>query len=272
MGRRIPDNPGENYKTVLIYTMDQDHKMGLIRHFLSEGRYEDAFVLAAEPGMCLRQGRLHRNVLGEAIARPVPLWVIERILTMCPKAAENVDAEGFTPLHQAVNSGRPDQPELVKMLLPAFPGAAAIQNRAGLLPILTSVIKYPDLDTFHLLCDAYPTGLLATDDCGRNLLHYAVLQSYEISSAILDRRPDAISEKDGAGWMPIHMFCDGNVNANGRAFEIFWLLYNVYPEAVHAPLDEEDGSIVHLAVKNWRLPEEITDFLMRVFPEAVAKL
>jgi hypothetical protein len=250
--------------------MDPDHKMGLIRHFLSEGRYEDMFTLAAEPGMCLRQGRLGRNVLGEAIARNAPLWVIERILTMCPKAAENVDVEGFTPLHQAISSDY--QPELVKMLLPAFPGAAAIRNRDGLLPILTSVIKYPDLETFHLLCDAYPAGLVATDDCGRGLLHHAVLRSYVISKAILDRRPDAIKDQDGAGWMPIHMFCDGNVNPNGRAREIFWMLYNAYPMAIHAPLDEEDGSIVHLAVQNCQFPEEITDFLMREVPEQAAKV
>ena len=247
--------------------MDPENKMMLVRHFLSEGRYEDALVQAT--GICLYRGRLWRNPLGEAIARSAPLWVIELFLVLCPEAAENVDAEGFTPLHQAVNSGQTD---LVKMLLPAFPGAATIRNRDGLLPIFTSVIKYPDLETFRLLYEAYPAALTVTDDCGRNLLHHAVMQSFEISKAILDRRPDAVSEKDGAGWMPIHMLCDGNVNANGRAFEIFWLLYSAHPAAVYAPLDEEDGSIVYLAVKNWRLPEEITDFLMRAVPEQVAKL
>jgi len=247
--------------------------MMLIRHFLSGGRYEDAFALAAEPGMCLYRDRLHRNTLGEAIARDAPLWVIERILTMCPEAAENVDANGFTPLHQAINSGRPDQTELVKMLLPAFPGAAAIKNRDDLLPIFTSVIKYPDLETFHLLCDAHPAGLSEQGDCGRILLHHVVLRSSVISRAILERYPDAVSETDGAGWMPIHMFCNSVGLLSEKSREIFWMLYNAYPEAIHAPLDEvEDGSIVHLAVQNWQLPGDITAFLMKELPAAAAMM
>ena len=251
--------------------MDPENKMMLIRHFLSEGCYEEAFTHAGEPGMCLHRGRLGRNVLGEAIAREAPLWVIERFLMMCPAAAENVDAEGFTPLHQAVNSSRVDQPELVRMLLPAFPGAATRKNRDGLLPIFTSVIKYPDLGTFHLLCDAYPDCLVKTDDCGRNLLHHAVLVSLSISKAIMQLRPDAIKDADGADWLPIHIFCHSGKINNAR--EIFWLLYNAYPGAVHVPLDEaEDGSIVHLAVQNWLLPEDISDFLIKECPEAAAKL
>ena len=251
--------------------MAVEYKMMLVRHFLSEGRYEDALALAAEPGLCLLRGRLYRNVLGEAIARDVPLWVIERLLIMCPEAAQNVDAEGSTPLHQAVNSSRMDQPDLVKILLPAFPGAAAIRNRDGFLPIFTSVIKYPELETFRLLRDAYPDSLVKEDDCGRTLLHHAVLVSFSISKAILELRPDAIKDADGAGWMPIHMFCNsGKIN---MAREIFWLLYNAYPEAVHEPLDEtEDGTIVHLAVQNWLLPDEIADFLIKEMPEAAAKL
>jgi len=246
--------------------------MMLIRHFLSEERYEDAFALAAAPGMCLQQGRLKRNVLGEAIAKDAPLWVIERILTMCPEAAANVDAEGFTPLHQAIKSGRPDQTELVKMLLPAFPGAAAIKNNEDILPIFTSVIKYPDLETFHLLCDAHPGGLSETDDCGRSLLHHAVLRSLDISKAILERYPDAVSEMDRAGWMPIHMFCASVGLLAEKSREIFRLLYNAHPEAVYAPLDEkEDGSIVHLAIKNWLLPDDIMEFLIKELPEAAAK-
>ena len=251
--------------------MDPEYKMMLARHFLSEGRYEDAFVQAE--GMCLKQGRLHRNVLGEAVARDVPLWVIERLLKMCPEAAQNVDVDGFTPLHQAINSGRPDQTELVKMLLPAFPGAAAIKNRDGLLPIFTSVIKYPDLETFHLLCDAYPDSLAKEDDCGRTLLHHAVLRSFVISKAILDRRPDAVEDVDGGGWMPIHMFCNSVGLLAEKSREIFRLLYNAHPDAIHAPLDEEeDGSIVHLAIQNWILPGDITAFLIKELPEAAAKL
>jgi hypothetical protein len=251
--------------------MTEEYKIGLIRHFLSEGRYEDACVLAAAPGMCLYRGRLHRNVLGEAIIRDAPLWVIERILAICPEAAKNVDAEGFTPLHQAITSGRPDQTELVKILLPAFPDAAAIPNRGHLLPIFTSVMKYPDMETFRLLYDAYPDSLAKEDDCGRTLLYHAVLVSFGISKAILELRPDAIKDVDGAGWLPIHMFCNsGTIN---MAREIFWLLYNAYPEAVYAPLDEvEDGTIVHLAVQNWLLPDDIADFLIKELPEAAAKL
>jgi hypothetical protein len=253
--------------------MSSDYNMMLIRHFLSEGRYEDAFALAAAPGMCLKRGRLHRNVLGEAIAKYVPLWVIDRILTMCPEAAQNVDADGLTPLHQAINSGREDQTDLVKLLLPAFPGAAAIKDRNDLLPIFTSVTKYPDLETFHLLCDAHPAGLSEMDDCGRTLLHYAVLRSLDISKAILDRYPDAASETDGAGWKPIHMFCDSVGLLPEKSREIFWLLHNAYPDAIHAPLDEiEDGTIVHLAVQNWLLPEDITGFLKKELPAAAAKL
>ena len=57
------------------------------------------------------------------------------------------------------------------------------------------------------------------------------------------------------------------------AREIFWLLYNAYPEAVYAPLDEvEDGSIVHLAVQNWLLPEDIPNFLIKELPEMAGKL
>lgn len=250
--------------------MDPQYKMMLVRHFLAEGRYEDAVVQAT--GICLHRGRLGRNPIGEAVAKDVPLWVIERLLTMCPEAAENVDIDGFTPLHQAINSGRPDQTELVKMLLPAFPGAAAIKNRYGLLPIFTSVSKYPDLETFHLLCDAYPTGLSESDDCGRTLMHHAVLRSLDISKAILDRRPDAASDADGAGWMPIHMFCNSVGLLAEKSREIFRLLYNAHPEAIHAPLDEEeDGSIVHLAIQNWILPGDITAFLIKKLPEAAAK-
>ena len=251
--------------------MDPEYKMMLVRHFLSEGRYEDTIALAAEPGMCLHRGRLYRNVLGEAIIRDAPLWVIERILAICPEAAKNVDADGFTPLHQAITSGRPDQPELVKMLLPAFPGAATIPNRDGFLPIFTSVIRYPDMETFRLLYDADPASLAKEDHCGRTLLYHAVLTSFGISKAILELRPDAIKDVDGAGWLPIHMFCNsGKIN---MAREIFWLLYNAYPEAVHAPLDEvEDGTIVHLAVQNWLLPEDIQNFLIKELPEMAGKL
>ena len=251
--------------------MDTPQNMMLIRHMLSEGRYEEALALAAAPGMCLRQGRLRRNVLGEAIAKDVPLWVIERILALCPEAAENVDANYLTPLHQAIKSGRPDQTELVKMLLPAFPGAAAIPNNDGFLPIFTLVSKYPDLETFRLLYDAHPGGIYDADEYGRTLLHHAVLTSFGISKAILELRQDAASDTDGAGWMPIHTFCkSGKIN---MAREIFWLLYNAYPEAVHAPLDEaEDGTIVHLAVQNWLLPDDITAFLVKELPEAAGKL
>ena len=259
-----------NYKTVLI-SMPSDYDIMLIRHFLSEGRYEDAFTLAAAPGMCLRRGRLHRNVLGEAIVREVPLWVIERILMMCPEAAQNVDADGLTPLHQGIKSGY--EKDFVKMLLAAFPGAAAIKNREGLLPIFTSVIKYSDLDIFHLLCDAHPAGLSEMDDCGRILLHHAVLLSLDISKAILERYPDAVSETDGAGWMPIHMLCNSVGLLPEKSREIFWMLYDAHPEAIHAPLDEsEDGSIVHLAVQNWLLPEDITVFLMKELPADSAKM
>jgi len=251
--------------------MDLEYKMMLVRHFLSEGRYEEAIALAAEPGMCLHRGRLYRNVLGEAIIRDAPVWVIARILEICPEAAKNVDAEGFTPLHQAITSSRMDQSEIVKILLPAFPGAAAIPNRDHLLPIFTSVMKYPDMETFRLLYDAYPAGIVETDDYGQSLLHHAILTSFNISKAILELRPDAIKDADGAGWLPIHMFCHrGKIN---MVREIFWLLYNAYPEAVHVPLDEvEDGTIVHLAVQNWLLPDDITDFLIKELPEAAAKL
>jgi len=251
--------------------MASNYNMMLIRHFLSEGLYKEAFAQAAAPGMCLYRGRLHRNALGEAIIRDTPLWVIEHLLMMCPEAAQNVDAEGSTPLHLAISSSRVDQPELVKMLLPVFPGAAAMKNRDGVLPIFTSVIKYPNLETFNLLCDAHPASLIAKDDCGRNLLHHAVLTSFSISKAILERRPDAVKDTDGGGWMPIHMFCDSG--KSNMAQEIFWLLYKTYPAALHAPLDEaDDGSIAHLAVQNWLLPADITEFIIKQVPEAAGKL
>ena len=233
--------------------MDSTQNMMLIRHMLSEGRYDDAIAMAAVPGMCLHRGRIGRNVLGEAIARHVPFWVIERILKMCPEAAENVDAYGLTPLHQAINSGREDQTELVKMLLPAFPGAAAIPNRDGLLPLFTSVSKYPCLETFHLLFDAYPAGLVEKDEFGQNLLHNAVLTSFSISKAIIGLWPGALKEADNAGLLPLHLFCKSGRSANAR--EIFWLLYHANPE-------EQDGTIIQLAVQNWSLPDEIPNFLI----------
>jgi hypothetical protein len=71
--------------------------------------------------------------------------------------------------------------------------------------------------------------------------------------------------------MPIHIFCDSVGLLAEKSREIFWLLYTAYPEAIHAPLDEaEDGSIVHLAVQNWLLPGDITDFLMKELPVAAA--
>ena len=242
--------------------MDATQNMMIIRHFLSEGRYEDVFSLAAEQGMCLHRGRIGRNILGEAIARDVPLWVIERLLKMCPEAAQNVDAYGLTPLHQAINSGRPDQTDLVKMLLPAFPGAAAIKERDGFLPIFTSVIKYPDLETFHLLIDAYPAGLVEKDESGRNLLHNAALTSFSITKAILEMRPAALKEVDNAGMLPLHLFCKSGRSANAR--EIFWLLYNAYPQAMD---EERNESIVQLAVQNWSLPDEIPNFLIGTVPQ-----
>lgn len=253
--------------------MDSNNTMMLIRHFLSEGRYEDAIIQTAKPGMSLYRGLLGRNALGEAVVREAPLWLIEQLLMMCPDAVCNLDVYGNTILHLAIVSERPDQIELVKMLLAAFPDAAATKDRDGLLPIFTSVIRYPNLACFHLLCDAHPSSLVAIDDCGRTLLHHAVLRSFDISAAIMVRRPDAIRKADGAGWYPLHMFCCSTGVADGKAREIFWLIYYAYPEAAHAPLDkEEDGSIVHLAVQNRLLPEDIKIFLMNQCPESAAML
>ena len=73
--------------------------------------------------------------------------------------------------------------------------------------------------------------------------------------------------------MPIHMFCNSVGLVAEKSREIFWLLYAAHPDAIHAPLDEtEDGSIVHLAVQNWLLPGDITDFLMKELPAAAAMM
>jgi hypothetical protein len=253
--------------------MEPEHTMMLIRHFISEGRYEDAITQTAMPGMSMYRGRLGRNALGEAVVRKAPLWVIEQLLMMCPDAVCNLDVYGNTILHLAIVNEHPDQIELVKMLLTAFPDAAAIKDRDGFLPIFTSVIRHPNLACFHLLCDAHPTSLVAMDDCGRTLLHHAVLRSFDISAAIMVRRQDAIRKADSAGWHPLHIFCNETGEENGKAREIFWLIYYAYPEAAHAPLDkEEDGSIVHLAVQNRFLPEDIKIFLLKQCPESAAML
>ena len=141
-------------------------------------------------------------------------------------ANNHATAEGYYPIHYAIDVGDRDKP------------AAAV-----------------DIVQFLLNCDP---GQKFKQFHGQPLLHYACGRKYnesnveagiQIIKILLDANPDSIRSENDDGWMPLHALCNINFEKNETAaIQILKLLIEKYPEAVRHPCSNGDLPI-HFAAE-----------------------
>eukprot|EP00587_Corethron_hystrix_P000971 CAMPEP_0113306578 /NCGR_PEP_ID=MMETSP0010_2-20120614/5772_1 /TAXON_ID=216773 ORGANISM="Corethron hystrix, Strain 308" /NCGR_SAMPLE_ID=MMETSP0010_2 /ASSEMBLY_ACC=CAM_ASM_000155 /LENGTH=1123 /DNA_ID=CAMNT_0000161271 /DNA_START=281 /DNA_END=3652 /DNA_ORIENTATION=- /assembly_acc=CAM_ASM_000155 len=142
----------------------RDHKWVTVMEFVSSN---PDLVLFSSPNK--KQNIVH--ILARQKAT-VPESTMSKIITMRPKAAGCSDDRGCLPLHYAAAFG--NKPQIIKILLNAYPQGAMTRNLQGNYPLhLAAALGDYGKDSFFLLLQAYPHAIKGSNQNLQTPLHLA---------------------------------------------------------------------------------------------------
>ena len=98
------------------------------------------------------------------------LGIVKIILDAFPEAAAKKDGGGLFPLHIAVSN---ENPEVVKIILDAHPQAAAGKDNMGSSPLHYAAGHNANPDVIRMILDAYPQAAAKKDKYGSRPVDYA---------------------------------------------------------------------------------------------------
>ena len=242
------------------------------------------------PHDCLRDHTLEPDA--------VKLW-----LTHHPRVARERDqVDENLLLHVAVINAT-NHPLTIALLLDAYPEAAALPNKDGMLPLHLATCWGANHEVVGLLLEAYPAGATAPDPRGRLPLHMAVQDGYiytppnlafclryhashEVVSMLLQKHPSGPSTADNGGRLPLHKALE----SKGHSYEdaqrqdvptgatdhdpnltVVKLLLEAYPLAAEA-LDSDRWAPLHVYMTFPRaIKHDVVVALIEAGPEAVCR-
>lgn len=159
------------------------------------------------------------------------LELIDRIISVNPKALETPDRRGWLPIHHGAMA---NSYKSTKFLLERYPEGAKVSQDDGFLPLHMAVyFDDIDLEVVAMLLDAYPEGAKHKSTDGRTPLHVAVQNScldLSVIRLLVSSNPEAVQETTSKGQLPLHL-CLENEHCT---FEIFSFLLQSFPGAVCA--------------------------------------
>ena len=123
---------------------------------------------------------------------PQRLAIVKCLLDADPGAAALTCVDGDTALHMA--TVQECEIQLLELLVEAHAGAAMVQNDIGLLPLHTACYSKKSLDTVKLLLKVYPMGARITSETGLLPVNIAAeYSSAEVLELVLQAYPEGIN-------------------------------------------------------------------------------
>ena len=161
-------------------------------------------------------------------------FVVQALLDAHPEGAKQEGSDGWLPIHLAAAFQASDA--VVKALLVANPSGAEGEGSGGWLPIhLAAALQSADgadKEADLVLLAANPMGAKEKDCDGRLPLHYAAWTgaSDAVVRALLAAHPDGAKEKDCTGRLPLNFALE-----NKASDSVVQALLAVYPlDALYA--------------------------------------
>lgn len=204
-------------------------------------------------------------------ARP-PLYLVERLLQLAPGAAKVQDRwEKSLPLHIACLHGA--SPEVVRVLLEAYPEAAAVRDKEGRIPLFITCNNKASPDVVKVLVEVYPQAAEVHDKHGNLALHHALANDScpGIVKILLETYPNAmkISNDETSpellvesifGTMALHP--QRQTTAFRQAVERFGRRLSYKSSPLHTACKRGSKlEVLHLLLKAYPKSAECRDFL-----------
>ena len=202
-------------------------------------------LLAAFPAGVCHEARHGWTPLSLAIVYASSIEVFVALLECWPDGARHrVEALACLPLHLAAKHRAP--PRVIRLLLSAYPGAAAERDADDRLPLHLAAANHADSAVVSLLLHAYPTACATVDVNAMLPLHLAAQNeaSGSVVEVLLHAHPPAARTVTGGDRLPLHLAV-----ANHAPSEAIRALLHVYQHA--AAQRTSDGLLpLHVASEN----------------------
>jgi len=156
--------------------------------------------------------------LHHACANGASPEVIKILIDAYPEGKIHQDTQSRTPLHFYVTRGSVDNVAsmTVNAQLLSDTGAAALADRAGMLPMHYACAYGSHPAVLEVLGNVYPESLTAKEDNGRTPMHLAMVNAHRAASpntlAFLLSSEEArstINTRDRDGFLPLHLLALG---------------------------------------------------------------
>jgi len=205
--------------------------------------------------------------------------ILEKMVRLYPEACVKKDKEKNTPLHSACECRTKDLPKIVKLLLDADTKgvAAKTRDREGNLPIHSAAEKKnPSPEVVIMLIDAYPEGLKTKDRDGNLPLHSAVENRFEFPTKVYTKMlrlfPGAMKIMDKEKNTPLHSACENISSA--KLIEVLTLMLSLDEGRSAASIRDKDGNLaIHSASEskklNGKVQAMVVDMLCDAHPESL---
>ena len=130
---------------------------------------------------------------------------VQALLDAHPEAANQVDCDGWLPIHLAAALQASDF--VVQALLDAHPEGAKQEGSDGWLPIHLAAAFQASDAVVRALLNAHPEGAKRAGSDGWLPIHLAAaFQATEfVVQALLDAHPEGAKQEGSDGWLPIHL-------------------------------------------------------------------
>jgi ankyrin repeat protein len=197
--------------------------------------------------------------------------VLEKMIQVYPEACAVKDKQKNTPLHSACECRTKDLAKIVRMLLNADTNgvAAKTKDREGNLPIHSAAEKKnPSPDVVMMLIDAYPKGLHLKDRDGNLPIHSVLENPFSFPTSVVEKmlavNPDSTKVKDKDGNTPLHSACECRTK---NLPKIVKLLLDADPQAVASKTKDKDGQLpIHSACNRSKISTLVVAMLVEASP------
>jgi hypothetical protein len=117
-------------------------------------------------------------LLGSNFSEGFILPVLKALIESCSEGLKAANVDGCLPLHLCLSQYHV-VPEVVLMVLTAFPGAAGVKNKAGMIPLFLCVMRDDSsAEICKHLCKAYPDGPSTVNRTDSYPLHFAAKRQW----------------------------------------------------------------------------------------------
>ena len=197
--------------------------------------------------------------------------VLEKMIQVYPEACAVKDKQKNTPLHSACECRTKDLAKIVRMLLNADTNgvAAKTKDREGNLPIHSAAEKKnPSPDVVMMLIDAFPKGLHLKDRDGNLPIHSVLENPFSFPTSVVEKmlavNPDSTKVKDKDGNTPLHSACECRTK---NLPKIVKLLLDADPQAVASKTKDKDGQLpIHSACNRSKISTLVVAMLVEASP------